>query len=101
MKYENFQVYKSLKFILIKFILKMASFSLADPEIQFVVAFVFINFITFLILLFFNSPVPYNFGIFKNQVADVSKEFEVRDKRNISFLKKYLKFIFLICLRLI
>jgi len=52
----------------------MASFSLADPEIQFVVAFVFINFIAFLILLFFNSPGPYNFGIFKNQVADVSKE---------------------------
>ena len=75
----------------------MASFSLADPEIQFVVAFVFINFITFLILLFFNSPAPYNLGIFKNQVADVSKEFEV----NILFLKKYSKFVFLICLRLI
>jgi hypothetical protein len=75
----------------------MASFSLADSEIQFVVAFVFINFIAFLILLFFNSPGPYNFGIFKNQVADVSKEFEV----NILFLKKYSKFVFLICLRLI
>lgn len=36
----------------------MASFSYGDAETQAVIAFVFINLLTFIVMLFFNSPAP-------------------------------------------
>lgn len=51
--------------------------AVTDPEAQAIMAFAFINIITFIILLFFNSPAPEVLGIYKNGVANVSRESEV------------------------
>ena len=51
--------------------------TVSDPEAQLIIAFAFINLITFIILLFFNSPAPDALGLFKNGIADVSREHEV------------------------